>query len=119
MCQPEKSDWFLPRLDQKLENLREQAQTLVERFHGLQLELQTQDKQAQAALQKHHLDLKTLEQSLQYLSHKTQLQLKDSENKIEHFMQSTENKVQNVHHATREELSALARRVEIIEKLLF
>lgn len=119
MCQHEKSDWYLPRLDEKLENLRDQTQTMVERFHGLQLALQTQDKDTQAALQKHHLDLKELEQSLQYLSHKTQLQFKDSENKIEHFMQSTENKVQNVHHATREELSALARRVEILEKLLF
>ncbi len=115
----ETESWLLQSMDEKLEKMREQALTVMERAHQLELAQGQGESRFQTALQEHQLALKELEQSLQYLSHKTQLQLKDSENKVEHFMQTTENKVQDIHHATREELSALARRVEILEKLLF
>lgn len=120
MCQQESSaQWWMASFDKKLEHLRQQAEAMTARFHALELSLNDQSKDFSQALQQHVIALKELEQSVQYLSHKSQMQLKENEHKVEHFMQQTENKVQDIHHATREELSALARRVEILEKLLF
>jgi len=111
--------WFLQALDQKLESLRHTTETLLERVHSYESRYQGLEQAFAQDLHQHKLDLKELDQSLQYLSHKTQLQLKDAEQGNERFRHDTEARVNNIHYATREELSTLARRVEILEKLIF
>lgn len=110
--------WFLQALDQKLDNLRLKTEGMVERFHQFDQHQTSIENSLQASLHAHKLDLQQLEQSLQYLSHKTQLQLKEMENANDRFMHQTEKRVSDIHFATREELSAIARRLEILEKLL-
>lgn len=110
--------WFLQALDQKLDALRHQTTEMLERFHQYEMKQQQLEQGLQQQLHQHRLDLQQLEQSLQYLSHKTQLQLKDTEKATERFMHETERKVADFHFSTREELSTLARRVEILERLL-
>lgn len=110
--------WFLQALDQKLEQVREKTDTVLERFHELESHFKQLDRDSQSSLHAHKMDLKELSQSLQYLSHKTQLQLKDADSSNAQFKHETDKRVSDIHFATREELSAIARRLEILEKLL-
>lgn len=111
--------WFLQSLDQKLETLREQNGRMLERLHALEVQQQETLDPLKADLKKQQLEIKELEQNLQYLSHNTQLQLKNAENENERFRHVTEARVNEVHFATREDLSALNRRLEVLEKLIF
>ena len=115
---PPEWHWFLQALDQKLDSLRQQTTEMIERVHQDEMKQQQLEQGLQQQLHQHRLDLQELQQSLQYLSHKTQLQLKDTEKTSERFMHETERKVADFHFATREELSTISRRVEILEKLL-
>lgn len=111
--------WFLQSLDHKLETLREQNGRMLERLHALEAQQQDALMPFKEDLKQQQLEIKELEQNLQYLSHNTQLQLKNAENENERFRHLTEARVNEVHFATREELSALNRRLEILEKLIF
>lgn len=111
--------WYLQALDQKLDAVRQKTELMLEHFHHFELQQQGLEHKIHNELHQYKTDLQELEQSLQYLSHKTQMQLKEAEKGNERFMFETEKKVANMHFATREELSSLARRVEILEKLIF
>lgn len=105
-------------LDQKLEQLRSRTDLLLAEVHQDKLANQTQESRLNQQIQQQTLALKELESQLQYLSHKTLLQIKDIENANSQFKRDVEARMQDIHFATREELSSLSRRLEVLEKLI-
>lgn len=105
-------------LDQKLEQLRSRTDMLLAEIHQEKLASQTLENRLNLLLQQQTLELKELAAQLQYLSHKTSLQIKDIENANSQFKRDVEARMQDIHFATREELSSLSRRLEVLEKLI-
>ncbi|PIQ28370.1 hypothetical protein COW36_03935 [bacterium (Candidatus Blackallbacteria) CG17_big_fil_post_rev_8_21_14_2_50_48_46] len=114
---PESTSLFV-LFDQKLENLRGRTDEILSQVHLGRLDTQNQENRLNQTLQKHTLELKELESQLQYLSHKTALQLKEIENANSQFKRDVEARMQDIHFSTREELSSLSRRLEVLEKLI-
>jgi hypothetical protein len=114
---PEPATLFL-MLDQKLETLRGQYHTLNTQVHQLQLQDQTLENSTHQQLNRQMLEMRQMEIRLQELGYQVALELKALENANAQFKREAEARMQDIHFATREELSSLSRRLEVLEKLI-
>ena len=105
-------------LDQKLETLRGQYDSLNSELHQLQLQAHNRENTLNQQLSRQTLEMRQLEIRLQELGHQVALQLKAVENANAQFKREAEARMQDIHFATREELSSLSRRLEVLEKLI-
>jgi len=104
--------------DQKLETLRRKNDQIQTLQHERDLRSEGLENTLNQKIHDYHLQMKALESSLQYLSHKTELKLKEMDNSVDKAHRKTEAQLKDIHFQCREDVSALSRRIEVIEQLL-
>jgi chromosome segregation ATPase len=105
-------------IDQKLEHLRGRTDELVKLQHTTATQVESYDRQQEQKLHQHQMALKELENQLQYLSHKIQIQIKDLESGITKIQHETRTELVDIHFSCKEQIDNLARRLEVLEKLI-
>lgn len=105
-------------LDQKLELLRQEGSELRQTVHTQEMELERLKSLYQNELNTLRLELKKLEQKLEQSEHDSQIQHQEARSMARSFTLNTEKDVRQIHFQTREDLHALSRRLETIERLI-